>query len=78
MIRKNQPGNFASIKWPPSNPNPVPQATEMMVSSIKYSRTGEAEIPSEKATKARAMDMIRKSTPIIIFFFKRGVVTCGI
>jgi len=50
----------------------------MMVNIIKYSRSGEAGNPLEKATKAMVMDMISKSTPRIIFFSKEELLLSGI
>ena len=75
MIRKNQPGNFASASLPPIKPNKTVQPEAIIVRRVKYSNIGVEGNCFVKAKAARAMDMIKKIKPIIIFFFKRGVVT---
>ena len=75
MLKKNQPGNFASVSLPPIKPNETVQTAAIIVRIVKYSNVGVEGNCSVKAKAARAMDVIKKIKPIIIFFFKNGVVT---
>ena len=75
MITKNQPGNFASASLPPMKPNETVQPAAIIVRIVKYSNIGVTGKCSVNAKAARAMDVMKKIKPIIIFFFKKGVVT---
>ena len=75
MIRKNQPGNFASINSSPINPSATLNPTAIIVNTVNNAITGTDDSRNAKATAAIRIDVNRKLSPNIIFFFKKGVVT---
>jgi hypothetical protein len=75
MIRKNQPGNFASINSLPINPSATLNPTAIIVNTVNNAITGMDDSRNAKATAAIRIDVNRKLSPNIIFFFKKGVVT---
>ena len=75
MIRKNQPGNFASINLLPIKPSTILKPTAIIVNTVNNAITGMDNSRNAKATVAIRIDVIRKLSPNIIFFFKKGVAT---
>ena len=75
MVRKNQPGNFASINSSPINPNAILKPTAIIVNMVNNAITGTDDNRNVKATAAIRIDVNRKLNPNIIFFFRKGVVT---
>jgi hypothetical protein len=75
MIRKNQPGNFASINSSPINPSTILNPTAIIVNTVNNAITGTDDNRNAKATAAIRIDVNRKLKPNIIFFFKKGVVS---
>ena len=75
MIRKNQPGNFASINSLPINPSATLNPTAIIVNMVNNAITGTDDNRNVKATAAIRIDVNRKLNPNIIFFFRKGVVT---
>ena len=75
MIRKNQPGNFASINSSPINPSATLNPTAIIDNTVNNAITGMDDRRNAKATAAIRIDVNRKLSPNIIFFFKKGVVT---